>query len=142
MPSIIAYSMSGSPETWSKRRSNTPSRAQRRNRLKLLFQLPNSEGRSRHGEPVRTRRNTASKTCVRRCHTPIRRFARQNTRNPQPHPVSQSPIRKYINYSNALRQTMREFWRWTLYHSHAVLPYSLEGSPSMPHIHLRMKRIS
>ena len=50
--------MSGSPDTASKSRSNTPSRAQRRNRRKALFQLPNPDGRSRHGKPARTRHNT------------------------------------------------------------------------------------
>jgi hypothetical protein len=40
--------------------SNTPALAQRRNRRNWLFQLPKLGGKSRHGEPVRTRQKTAS----------------------------------------------------------------------------------
>src|ERR687885_217486 len=61
VPSIRAYSKSGSSDTRSKRRSNTPARTQRRNRWKTLFQRPNSFGRSRQGTPVRTRHSTASR---------------------------------------------------------------------------------
>src|SRR5437588_12959087 len=42
-------------------RSNTLVRTQRRNRLKTLFQLPNSAGRSRQGSPARARHSTASR---------------------------------------------------------------------------------
>ena len=61
VPSIRAYSKSGSSDTRSKRRSNTPARTQRRNRWNTLFQLPNPLGRSRQGDPVRTRHSTASR---------------------------------------------------------------------------------
>ncbi|CAH2605854.1 protein of unknown function (plasmid) [Rhodovastum atsumiense] len=61
VPSIRAYSKSGSPDSASKIRSNTPALAQRRKRWNTLFQLPNSDGRSRHGIPVRTRHRTASR---------------------------------------------------------------------------------
>src|SRR5918992_4112162 len=59
LPSIRAYSKSGSSDRHAKTRSNTPPFAQRRNRWKTLFQRPNSPGRSRHGAPVRTRHSTA-----------------------------------------------------------------------------------
>src|SRR5918997_2386806 len=61
VPSIRAYSKSGSADTRSKRRSKTPARTQRRNRWNTLFHLPNPLGRSRHGDPVRTRHSTASR---------------------------------------------------------------------------------
>ena len=60
VPSIIAYSRSGSAFIALKRFSNTPASAHRRNRLKTEFQLPKSLGKSRQGEPVRTRQRTAS----------------------------------------------------------------------------------
>jgi hypothetical protein len=40
---------------------NRLGRTQRRNRLKTLFQLPNSAGRSRQGNPARIRHSTASR---------------------------------------------------------------------------------
>ena len=61
VPSIRAYSKSGSPDKRSKMRSKRPARTQRRKRLNTLFQRPNPSGRSRHGEPVRTRHSTASR---------------------------------------------------------------------------------
>src|SRR3712207_2356833 len=61
VPSIRAYSKSGSSGKRSKSRSNTPARAQRRKRWKTLFQRPNAVGTSRHGRPVRTRHSTASR---------------------------------------------------------------------------------
>ena len=41
--------------------SKTPRFAQRRNRMKILFHFPKPVGKSRHGEPVLTRHNTASR---------------------------------------------------------------------------------
>lgn len=61
VPSTRAYSKSGSPDRASKRRSNTPLQAQRRNRRKAVFQHPNASGSSRHGEPVRTSHSTPSR---------------------------------------------------------------------------------
>src|SRR3954447_12624117 len=61
VPSIRAYSKSGSPDRHAKMRSKTPPFTQRRNRWKTLFQRPKSPGRSRHGAPVRTRHSTASR---------------------------------------------------------------------------------
>ena len=46
VPSIIAYSKSGSPDKTLKIRSNTPFFAHRRNRLNTEFHGPNSSGRS------------------------------------------------------------------------------------------------
>jgi len=61
VPSIRAYSKSGTSDRHAKTRSNTSRFTQRRNRWKTPFQWPNSPGRSRHGAPVRTRHSTASK---------------------------------------------------------------------------------
>src|ERR687889_2322612 len=61
VPSIRAYSKSGSPERQAKTRPNTPPFAQRRKRWKTLFHLPKTPGRSRQGTPVRTRHSTASR---------------------------------------------------------------------------------
>src|SRR6478609_6540540 len=58
--STMAYSMSGSSETASNRRSKTPALAQSRKRVNVLFQCPNDGGRSRHGLPVRAIQSTAS----------------------------------------------------------------------------------
>src|SRR3954447_26820548 len=60
VPSTIAYSRSGSPETASNRRSKTPALTQSRNRLNTLFRCPNSGGRSRQGLPVLAIHSTAS----------------------------------------------------------------------------------
>src|SRR5580704_1220127 len=68
--SIMAYSMSGSSETASKRRLKTSPLTQSRYRLKTLFHGPNSGGRSRHGLPVRAIHNTASTN--RRLSSPLR----------------------------------------------------------------------
>jgi hypothetical protein len=71
VPSIRACSKSGSPDNHSKMRSNTPATAQRLKRWNTLFQVPKSLGRSRHGRPVRTRHNTASrKSLLLRAVTP------------------------------------------------------------------------
>ncbi len=64
MPSISAYSKSGTSDNRSKARSKTPALAQRLKRTKMLFQLPKSTGRSRQGEPVRTRQSTASRNSL------------------------------------------------------------------------------
>src|SRR3712207_2096990 len=61
VPSIRAYSKSGSPDRHAKTRSNTPPFPQRRNRWKTLFQRPKALGRSRQGAPVRTRHSNASR---------------------------------------------------------------------------------
>src|SRR3954469_6804187 len=61
VPSIRAYSKSGSPDKQAKTRSNTPPFTQRRKRWKTLFHLPKALGRSRQGAPARTRHNTASR---------------------------------------------------------------------------------
>jgi hypothetical protein len=61
VPSIMAYSKSGSPDKASNRISKTPFVAQRRNLRKIEFQSPNSGCRSRYGEPVRAIQRTASR---------------------------------------------------------------------------------
>src|SRR6266566_3957674 len=53
VPSIIAYSKSGSPDSTLKIFSKTPLSAQRRNRFQTENHLPKYAGRSRQGEPVR-----------------------------------------------------------------------------------------
>ena len=58
--SRIRYSRSGSMPNAVKRRCQTPFFPHRRKRLKTLFHLPNSSGRSRQGAPARTSHNTAS----------------------------------------------------------------------------------
>jgi len=63
VPSMIAYSKSGSSDNFWKIRSNTPLSAQRRKRFHTEPHRPNVAGRSRHGEPVRTSHNTASRNC-------------------------------------------------------------------------------
>ena len=60
VPSIIAYSKSGSPDRARKMRSKTPFLAQRRKRFDTDPHLPNCGGRSRHGAPARTSQSTAS----------------------------------------------------------------------------------
>jgi hypothetical protein len=59
--SIINASRSRSPLTDSTKRCHTPVSPQRLKRVYVVCQLPNSAGKSRHGEPVRTIHNTASK---------------------------------------------------------------------------------
>jgi hypothetical protein len=61
VPSIIAYSKSGSPDKLLKIVSNTPFCAQRRKRLKVEFQHPNSGCKSRQGDPVRAIHKIASR---------------------------------------------------------------------------------
>src|SRR5215218_1003431 len=68
--STIAYSMSGSSETASNNRCQTPAFTQSRKRVKTLFQFPNEGGRSRQGLPVRTIHSTASTN--RRLFLPLR----------------------------------------------------------------------
>src|SRR5271157_4327724 len=58
--STIRYSKSGSSDIASKIRHQMPLRLQRLKRLKTLFHSPNTSGRSRQGEPVRTIHNTPS----------------------------------------------------------------------------------
>ncbi len=60
VPSMIAYSKSGSADKLWKRLSNTPFLAQRRKRVATEFHLPKLACRSRQGEPVRAIQNTAS----------------------------------------------------------------------------------
>ena len=61
VPSIMAYSKSGSPDNCSNKRSKTPFTAHLRNRRKLEFQLPKVAGKSRHGAPVPASHKTASR---------------------------------------------------------------------------------
>ena len=61
VPSIMAYSISGSPETASNMRLKTSALTQCRKRLKAVFQLPNTSGKSRQGLLVRAIHSTASK---------------------------------------------------------------------------------
>lgn len=58
--SMIRYSKSGSSDIVAKIRAQTPLRLQRLKRRKTLFQSPNTSGRSRQGEPVRTIQRTPS----------------------------------------------------------------------------------
>ena len=60
VPSIMAYSKSGSSDNALKRISKTPFAAQRRKRRKIEFHRPNSGCRSRQGAPVRAIQRTAS----------------------------------------------------------------------------------
>jgi hypothetical protein len=53
VPSMSAYSKSGSPDRSWNSLAKTPLMAQRRNLLKTEFHLPNVGGRSRHGAPTR-----------------------------------------------------------------------------------------
>src|SRR5882757_8135409 len=68
--STMAYSMSGASEQASKSLVKTSALTQSRYRLKTVFQLPKSGGRSRHGLPVRTIQSTASTN--RRLSLPLR----------------------------------------------------------------------
>ena len=61
VPSMSAYSKSGSPESRWKSRSKTPFRANRRKRWKAEFHLPNISGRSRQGAPTRAIQRTPSR---------------------------------------------------------------------------------
>src|SRR5215210_1553766 len=61
VPSMSAYSKSGSPDKIWNRRSKMPFTAQRRKRLKTEFQFPKAGWRSRQGAPVRTIHSTASR---------------------------------------------------------------------------------
>src|SRR3954462_12462436 len=61
VPSISAYSKSGSPDRTLKRRAKTSFSTHRRNRLKIEFQFPNISGRSRQGAPTRAIQSTASR---------------------------------------------------------------------------------
>src|SRR5260370_37955231 len=55
VPSIMAYSKSGSPDRIWKIWLKTPFNVHRRNRWKTEFHRPNSGGKSRQGEPARAR---------------------------------------------------------------------------------------
>src|SRR5205807_10159238 len=66
----MAYSMSGSSDTASNSRFQTPAFAQSRKRVNTLFQWPSKGGRSRHGLPVRAIHRTAS--INRRLSLPLR----------------------------------------------------------------------
>src|SRR5215470_8393374 len=70
VPSIRAYSKSGSPDSTPKIFSNTPLSAQRRNRFQTEYHFPKYAGRSRQGEPVRPIHKTASRN--RRLSSPER----------------------------------------------------------------------
>ena len=61
VPSMRAYSKSGSPESRLKSRSKTPFSANRRKRWKTEFHFPNISGRSRQGAPTRAIQSTPSK---------------------------------------------------------------------------------
>lgn len=65
--SIMSISKSASLLTTSLMRFHTPYSPQRLNRVYVVCQLPNSFGRSRHGEPVRMIHNTASKNSRLSC---------------------------------------------------------------------------
>lgn len=58
--STISYSKSGSSDIAAKMRHQMPLRLQQLKRRKALCQLPNTSGKSRQGEPVRTIQSTAS----------------------------------------------------------------------------------
>src|SRR3954465_10526126 len=62
--STRAYSRSGSSETASNNRCQTPAFTQSRKRVKMLFQWPNEGGRARHGLPVRTTHKGLDKQAV------------------------------------------------------------------------------
>src|SRR3954447_5936105 len=68
--STRAYSRSGSSETASNSRCQTPAFTQSRKRVKTLFQCPTRGGRSRQGLPVRAIHSTASTN--RRLFLPLR----------------------------------------------------------------------
>ena len=60
VPSMSAYSKSGSSESAAKIRSKAPLSAQRRKRFQTVPHLPNASGKSRQGAPARTIHKTAS----------------------------------------------------------------------------------
>ena len=60
VPSMSAYSKSGSPDKVTNIRSKTPLSAHRRKRFHTENQFPNGAGRSRQGEPVRAIHKTPS----------------------------------------------------------------------------------
>ena len=60
VPSISAYSKSGSSDSRPKSRSKTPLKANRRKRWKTEFHFPNASGRSRQGAPTRAIQSTPS----------------------------------------------------------------------------------
>ena len=64
VPSTNTHSKSNSSDKALKTRSKTPFRAQRRNRLNTLFQLPKRSGRPRRGDPVRNRQSAAPGNCL------------------------------------------------------------------------------
>src|SRR5262249_29117832 len=68
--SIMICSKSGSSAKTLKRLSQMPLRDHLLNRVNTLFHLPNADGRSRHGAPVRKIQSTAS--TKRRLSSPVR----------------------------------------------------------------------
>src|SRR5215471_14248413 len=64
------YSKSESSDRCLKIRSHTPLFAHRQKRVYMVYHLPNSFGRSRHGAPVRATHNTPSTN--RRLSSPLR----------------------------------------------------------------------
>lgn len=60
MEPTIRYSKSGSSDIAANMRHQMPFWLQRLKRRKTLFHSPNTSGRSRQGEPVRTIQSTAS----------------------------------------------------------------------------------
>ena len=60
VPSMSAYSKSGSWDKARKSLSNTPLSAHRRKRFQMENHFPKQSGRSRHGAPVRTTHKTPS----------------------------------------------------------------------------------
>src|SRR5476649_1854505 len=87
--STIRYSKSGSSDIASKMRDQTPMMLHRLKRRKTLFQSPNTSGRSRHGEPVRTIHSTPSTNI--RLSRPVEPLwsADDQRRDPQPPLVAQ-----------------------------------------------------
>ena len=91
VPSTKTYSRSNSSDKALKTRSKTPFRAQRRNRLNTLFQLPK---RSRKAAPRRSyaeppERRPGKLSVVRRGDAGIGRLAGQHGPGPRPHGVGQ-----------------------------------------------------
>lgn len=94
VPSMIAYSKSGSPDKCRKTVSKTPLSAQRRKRRKTEFQFPKFSWRSRQGEPVRAIHRTASRNS--RLSAPLRPGSPGL-------PGSSGSIRTHCSSLNALR---------------------------------------
>ena len=93
VPSIMAYSKSGSSDNALKRISKTPFAAQRRKRRKIEFHRPNSGCRSRQGGAgAGNPKNRFDKAAViLPAATRIAGLARKPRRNPLPLPIAQNP---------------------------------------------------